>query len=149
LKKLAAIGTVALISLAGVSGQVSAAEPTSESTVIKTVGTKSSVHAQAETEIASVTSLPTPQPGQKNRSSGNFSVENLPPGTYALKFVVEGGNPGTHFNVMKDVSGGIDPTIWTDVYSGNTTSVQTDRSFYIANPSGADSNFIVKVYALH
>ncbi|SMF71096.1 DeoR family transcriptional regulator [Priestia filamentosa] len=138
------VGTVAMLSLAGVSGQVSAAEPTA----IK-VGTESSVKAQAETQIAAVTSLSTPQEGQKNRSSGNFSVENLPAGTYALKFVVEGANSGTHFNVMKDVSGGTDPTIWSNVYSGNTTDVQTDRSFYIANPSGTNSNFTVKVYALH
>ncbi|MDY0943697.1 MULTISPECIES: DeoR family transcriptional regulator [Priestia] len=144
--KKVVIGTVAALSLVGVSGQVSAAEPT----VIKT-GTveESDIHAQAETEIASVTSLATPQEGQKNRSSGNFSVENLPEGTYALKFVVEGAKPGTHFNVMKDVSGGIDPTIWSNIYDGNTTDVQTDRSFYISNPSGADSNFVVKVYALH
>lgn len=142
--KKTVVGTVVMLSLAGVSGQVSAAEPTA----IK-VGTESSVKAQAETQIAAVTSLSTPQEGQKNRSSGNFSVENLPAGTYALKFVVEGANSGTHFNVMKDVSGGTDPTIWSNVYSGNTTDVQTDRSFYIANPSGTNSNFTVKVYALH
>lgn len=141
------VGTVAMLSLAGVSGQVSAAEPTAIKT--STVGPESSVKAQAETQIAAVTSLSTPQEGQKNRSSGNFSVENLPAGTYALKFVVEGANSGTHFNVMKDVSGGTDPTIWSNVYSGNTTDVQTDRSFYIANPSGTNSNFTVKVYALH
>lgn len=141
------VGTVAMLSLAGVSGQVSAAEPTAIKT--STVGTESSVKAQAETQIAAVTSLSTPQEGQKNRSSGNFSVENLPAGTYALKFVVEGANSGTHFNVMKDVSGGTDSTIWSNVYSGNTTDVQTDRSFYIANPSGTNSNFTVKVYALY
>lgn len=141
------VGTVAMLPLAGVSGQVSATEPTTIKT--STVGTESSVQAQAETQIAAVTSLSTPQEGQKNRSSGNFSVENLPAGTYALKFVVEGTNSGTHFNVMKDVSGGTDPTIWSNVYSGNTTDVQTDRSFYIANPSGTNSNFTVKVYALH
>jgi hypothetical protein len=144
--KKVVIGTVAALSLVGVSGQVSAAEQT----VIKTGAVdESAIHAQAETEIASVTSLPTPQEGQKNRSSGNFSVENLPEGTYALKFVVEGANPGTHFNVMEDVSGGFDPTIWSNIYDGNTTDVQTNRSFYISNPSGADSNFVVKVYALH
>jgi hypothetical protein len=141
------VGTVAMLSLSGVSGQVLAAEPTAIKN--STVGTESSVKAQAETQIAAVTSLSTPQEGQKNRSSGNFSVENLPAGTYALKFVVEGTNSGTHFNVMKDVSGGTDPTIWSNVYSGNTTDVQTDRSFYIANPSGTNSNFTVKVYALH
>ncbi|WP_308201666.1 hypothetical protein [Priestia endophytica] len=107
------VGTVAMLSLAGVSGQVSATEPTAIKT--STVGTESSVQAQAETQIAAVTSLSTPQEGQKNRSSGNFSVENLPAGTYALKFVVEGTNSGTHFNVMKDVSGGTDPTIWSNV----------------------------------
>ncbi|MCY8233496.1 DeoR family transcriptional regulator [Priestia endophytica] len=147
MKKLV-VGTVAMLSLAGVSGQVSAAEPAAIKT--STVGTENSIKVQAaETQIAAVTSLSTPQEGQKNRSSGNFSVENLPAGTYALKFVVEGGNSGTHFNVMKDVSGGTDPTIWSNVYSGNTTDVQTDRSFYIANPSGTNSNFTVKVYALH
>lgn len=147
MKKLV-VGTVAMLSLAGVSGQVSAAESAAIKT--STVGTENSIKAQAaETQIAAVTSLSTPQEGQKNRSSGNFSVENLPAGTYALKFVVEGANSGTHFNVMKDVSGGTDPTIWSNVYSGNTTDVQTDRSFYIANPSGTNSNFTVKVYALH
>ncbi|MFB7641156.1 hypothetical protein [Peribacillus butanolivorans] len=96
--KKVVVGTVAILSLAGVSGQVSAAEATAMET--RTVGAESSIQAQAETEIAAVTSLPNPQEGQNNRSSGNFSVENLPEGTYALKFVVEGANPGTHFNVM-------------------------------------------------
>ncbi|MBP1082555.1 peptidoglycan-binding protein [Bacillus capparidis] len=43
------VGTVALLSLAGVSGQVSAAETS-------TVGAKSSLQAQAETQVAAVSS---------------------------------------------------------------------------------------------
>jgi peptidoglycan hydrolase-like protein with peptidoglycan-binding domain len=47
--KKVVVGTVAMLSLAGVSGQVSAAE-------ISTVGATSSVQAQAKTQIAAVTS---------------------------------------------------------------------------------------------
>lgn len=59
------------------------------------------------------------------------------------------GGSGTKFNVMRDVSGGTDPVIWRDIYNGNTTGVNTHRAFYIANPSGADANFTVSVYAIH
>ncbi|WP_369899802.1 hypothetical protein [Bacillus manliponensis] len=45
----------------------------------------------SQTLVASVTSSSAPMKGQKNRSSGNFSIENLPPNTYALKWVIYGG----------------------------------------------------------
>ncbi|WJE55749.1 hypothetical protein QRE66_29905 (plasmid) [Bacillus cereus] len=103
----------------------------------------------SETLVASVTSAPTPMDGQKNRSSGNFSIQNLPENTYALKWVIVGASDGIRFNVMRDVSAGKDPVIWNNIYSGNSTDVKTHRSFYISNPSGASGNFTVNVYAIH
>lgn len=96
--------------------------------------------------IATVTSEARPQGGQKNRSSGNFSVESLPSGTYALRWTAP---PGVYFNVMRDVSGGKDPVVFSNISDGTTTSPTTSRSYYIANPSGAYSDFNVSVYALY
>lgn len=47
------------------------------------MGTASSIQAQAETQIATVTSLPNPQEGGIVETLANLSE-----GTYALKFVV-------------------------------------------------------------
>lgn len=96
--------------------------------------------------IASITSEARPQSGQKNRSSGNFAIETLPSGTYALKWYAP---EGVRFNVMRDKSGGKDPVVFSTVSDGTTTSPLTSRSYYIANPSGADSDFNVSVYALY
>lgn len=105
-------------------------------------------------EIASVISGPGPSSGQKNRSSGNFSIDSLPLGTSSLywQVVTQDGqsiDPNISFNVMDDRSAASDPVIFRGVFNGAITSVRTDRSYYISNPSGANQNFIVKVYAVY
>lgn len=105
-------------------------------------------------EVASVLSQPKPQNGQNNRSSGNFSIESLPSGTTALYWQVVRQNgtselSGVSFRVMRDKSAGKDPVIFNGLANGYTSSVRTSRNFYIANPSGATENFIVKVYAVY
>ncbi|MDO8161668.1 DeoR family transcriptional regulator [Bacillus toyonensis] len=105
----------------------------------------------AEQLIATVFSQSTPLPGQKNRSSGNFSTEFLPPGTLYLKWIITGGGDPDiiSFNVMKDVSAGTDPVIFSGVLSGNRTNVVSERSLYIANPKNALDPFTVSVYAIY
>jgi hypothetical protein len=110
------------------------------------VAQKAELNQARTTLIASVRSAPRPQSGQKHRSSGNFAIENLPGGTKALIWRVKDGN-GIHFDVMRDVSGGRDPVVWSNLHHNSRTNVKTNRSFYIANPRGATGDFIVEVYA--
>lgn len=103
------------------------------------------------TQIASVTSGGTPQPGQSHRSSGNFSTEQLPAGTTGLQWEVSGTeNPGAvTFDVMEDKTAAIDPTIFAGVKSGKQTEIYSARRLYIANPAGSQGgNFVVTVYAI-
>lgn len=93
-----------------------------------------------EAGCASVTSEPQPQSGQDHRSSGNFSTEGC--GGTQLRWTCP---EGIEFDVMKDVSLGQDPTIFSHVSNGEVTSMYQDRSLYIANPTGASSNFTVAV----
>lgn len=107
----------------------------------------------AQQLIASITSDPRPQSGQKHRSSGNFSTEGAPSGTHNIQWTIamsDGSSPdGITFDVMKDVSGGTDPTIWSGVRNGSQTSYSSYRSVYIANPSGASKSFTVLAYAVY
>ncbi|OAB41433.1 DeoR family transcriptional regulator [Paenibacillus glacialis] len=101
--------------------------------------------------VASIRSEKSPLSGQSHRSSGNFSTEVLPTGTKRLLWEVVGGGVDPYditFDVKKDVSGGSDPTELSGVISGNTSKVINARSLYIANPSGAQSSFIVNVYVV-
>lgn len=72
------------------------------------------METKATVEIARVISGKEPQPGQKNRSSGNFSTENLPAGTKYLKWeVIGGGDPDfISFNVMEDKSAAIGQVLY-------------------------------------
>ncbi|WP_257129830.1 hypothetical protein [Bacillus cereus] len=103
--------------------------------------------------VAVVSSSPRPLSGQSYRSSGNFAIEyeSLPQGTYGLEWKVEAVTPppsNLNFGVAKDVSGS-DPKIWPTLYSGDITSVQTSRNFYIGGPQNATTEFQVYVYALY
>ncbi|MNW51716.1 hypothetical protein D3C74_292090 [compost metagenome] len=102
--------------------------------------------------ISSVTSTPTPQPGQSSRSSGNFSTDTLPPNTINFQWeITSTGNDDPNsisFIVAKDVSGGSDPTIFSNVVNGKYTDVYESKSLYIAKPNDATSNFVVSVYAI-
>lgn len=101
--------------------------------------------------INSVTSEKQPHAGQRNRSSANFSTEGIPNGTKKLVWEIEGDieTKAIKFNVMQDKSVAIDPTIFTDVFSGKETDVKSARFLYIANPKGATSSFKVNVYAVY
>ncbi|MBH5318808.1 DeoR family transcriptional regulator [Paenibacillus sp. GSMTC-2017] len=108
-------------------------------------------NVQTRELVASIRSEKAPLSGQKNRSSGNFSTEVLPTGTKRLLWEVEGGGVDPYditFNVMRDVSAGTDPVELEGVITGNASRVVSARSLYIANPSGAQSSFVVKVYAI-
>jgi hypothetical protein len=103
--------------------------------------------------MASAVSGPTPQEGQKHRSSGDFSTDSMPSGTVAWKWAVTNHpNPNAvRFDVKHDISAGIDTTWFEDVYDGKQTTndMKKERTLYIANPSGAgDDSFTVEVYAV-
>ncbi|MGR5897577.1 DeoR family transcriptional regulator [Bacillus cereus] len=106
--------------------------------------------------LATVQSGKNVQPGQKHRSSGDFSM-TVPSGTKELYFFVasatdpndEDKQHEIHFDVERDKSGGKDKTVYKDVHDGyTTTNLQSDRKFYISNPSGATKDFQVLIYAV-
>lgn len=101
--------------------------------------------------ISTVVSQPKPQDGQKNRSSDNFSTMSIPSGTKYLLFEVAEApdNDSVFFNVMLDKTAATDPTIYYNEGNGNRTNIiEKSDSLYISNPSGATTNFEVKIYAL-
>lgn len=107
----------------------------------------------SSTFLVAVTSDATEQPDQDNRSSGNFSTEGAPAGTKQLQFFVDNASNDNYasisFNVMLDKSAWIDPVVYKGVKSGDKRDYQSERSFYIANPSGTGGNkFVVNVYAV-
>ena len=89
---------------------------------------------------ASVTSEPEPQAGQSERSSGNFSTENC-----VGKQLKWSCPQGLSFDVKKDRSAASDPTIFSGVANGTITTIEKERSLYIANPKNAVENFLVEV----
>ena len=104
--------------------------------------------------IAEVRSQGTPLPGQKNRSSDNVTF-TIPAGTLQLRYNVTGSpNAATvTFNVMKDVTLGIDPVIAKDVKSSSVSPVsdyQSGTRYYIANPGNNPGNppFVVELWAV-
>ncbi|MEL6142169.1 MAG: DeoR family transcriptional regulator [Bacteroidota bacterium] len=99
--------------------------------------------------LSYVSSGPTPQAGQNNRSSGNFTTDEIPAGATGLYWEIYGINAkDISFNVMMDHSGGADPVIFTDVKNGFTTKPVVNRKLYIANPKNSKAIFTVRVYAL-
>lgn len=101
--------------------------------------------------ISTVVSQPKPQDGQKNRSSNNFSTTGIPSGTKYLLFEVGDApdNDSVFFNVMLDKTAATDPVIYFNEANGNRTNImEKSDSLYISNPSGATTNFEVKIYAI-
>ena len=100
-------------------------------------------------QIASVTSDQQPQDGQKHRSSGNFSTEDVPGGFSKFAWEISGVPvpDGISFDVMEDRSAARDHTIYDDLTDGSETGIEEKRQLYIANPKGANSSFLVTVYA--
>ncbi|MDZ3952422.1 phosphatidylinositol-specific phospholipase C [Bacillus thuringiensis] len=107
---------------------------------------------EKEVLVATASSEARPLSGQKNRSGQNFKIDNLPVGTKELKWVVEpvGSEQPSNilFNVMIDVSFGTDPVRWSKLSDQSRTEAYTNSKYYIANPSGAEQRFIVKIYAI-
>lgn len=99
--------------------------------------------------IASITSQAQPQPGQHNRSSGNFGTQDAPAGTQKIQwFITENDNfKNIVFNVMKDVPLWTDPVIFRGLRNGDITSYVSERQLYIANPENAGGHtFIVQAW---
>jgi hypothetical protein len=107
--------------------------------------------------IATVRSQGEPQRGQKGRSSGNFSTDNMPQGYNSLCWQVSetsAVNPsGIKFNVMEDLRVLKDKSIFRDVTPSAKTDIKKARNLYISSPSGAYDKFgntvgfAVNVYA--
>ncbi len=81
---------------------------------------------------------------QDNRSSHNFSTKGMTKGKYLLWTVED----GIAFNVMIDKTAAKDPTILRNITNGARTPysgdiVENDK-LYIANPSGAKEDFVVR-----
>lgn len=107
---------------------------------------------EKEILISQISSESSPLSGQQNRSSQNFKIDSLPVGTKELKWVIvpsEKDYPSTiSFNVMIDVSLGIDSTRWKNISHESRTEAYTNTKYYIASPIGATSKFTVKIYAI-
>ena len=105
-----------------------------------------------ETKRGSIISQPSPQSGQKNRSSGNFSLGSIQ--NQQVRVILRDANGREayiSFRVMYDKSADTDPTIWSNVRNGSIVTVPSGASsgnLYIANPNGANSNFTVEFYTL-
>lgn len=100
------------------------------------------------TLLTTVTSEPTPQEGQNERSSGNFSTEGAPSDSTIIWVVGDNDHADTiSFDVKEDKTLASDPVIWPGVFSCSQNRYESSRSFYIANPAGAGvNNFTVSVY---
>lgn len=101
-----------------------------------------------ETKKASIVSEKQPLPGQSNRSSGNFKLADT--GGKKVRVVIKNANrqeANIKFKVKRDKSMDTDPDIWTNVGNG-TILDPVYYDLYIANPSGATSNFTVEFYTL-
>ncbi|WP_255293913.1 phosphatidylinositol-specific phospholipase C [Bacillus toyonensis] len=107
---------------------------------------------EKEVFISQISSESNPLSGQKNRSSQNFNITNLPTGTKGLKWIIEptgkDNASAISFNVMTDVSLGTDSVRWKNLSDQSRTEAYTNTKYYIANPNGATSKFTVKVYAI-
>ena len=49
---------------------------------------------------------------------------------------------------MVDVSLGLDRVSWSNISNESRTAADTNSKYYIANPSGVNHPFTVKVYAI-
>jgi hypothetical protein len=111
-----------------------------------------SAYAATEAErikIVEITSLGKPQPGQKHRSSGNFSTQGVPGGFSKFYWEVSGTQQpdSVKFDVKRDKSGGTDPVIYPNLKNKSVTDIQQIRSLYIADPKGSyGGDFRVTVY---
>jgi hypothetical protein len=108
-----------------------------------------------EVLVAEIRSDGSPRPGQRERSSANFSLAAVPEGVRELRWRTEPDSAQIRFHVMVDIRANSDHRVLSNVVSGGRTALPLEREslsrrgFYIAEPSGsANSDFVVKVYAL-
>ncbi len=99
--------------------------------------------------IASVVSEPMPLPGQTSRSSGNFDLNSIRVGEIFRVVVVQGRTQTSriHFNLKRDIRGGIDPIVDPDMHTALYKRVSDYPLYpvYIADPKGArTSRFAVQ-----
>jgi len=107
------------------------------------------VQVEAPEKIATIRSEGQPQDGQDNRSSDNFTIGNIPSYATKLQWKIVDGPTNAKFDVMKDISFGIDETIFNDLTDGSETEIKTSEDFYIARPENTDGeSFTVEVYAI-
>lgn len=107
------------------------------------------VEVEAPEKIATIRSEGEPQEGQDNRSSDNFSIQNIPSYATKLQWKIIDGPTDAHFDIMHDDSFGIDETIFYDLHDGSVTEIETSDEFYIARPKNTDGeSFTVEVYAI-
>ncbi|MBW4600950.1 MAG: hypothetical protein KME29_15490 [Calothrix sp. FI2-JRJ7] len=97
------------------------------------------VKSQTST-CACIRSDAVPQPGQDNRSSGNFSTQGC---GHKLRWDVA---KSITFNVMEDRSAARDRTLFRNLGQNSVTNNPNKRSLYIAKPKGAAGNFDVCAY---
>ena len=109
----------------------------------------------AEILITEIRSDRDPRQGQRDRSSPNFSLAEIPEGTTELIWRTEPDTGKIRFNVMADIRANSDHRVLSNIASGARTPLPREREslsrrgFYIANPSGSEQDvFVVKVYAL-
>ncbi|MGG1573516.1 NucA/NucB deoxyribonuclease domain-containing protein [Fictibacillus sp. NRS-1165] len=112
-------------------------------------GDRFHVQVEAPEKIATIRSEGQPQDGQDNRSSDNFTIGNIPPYATKLQWKIVDGPKDVKFDVMKDISFGVDETIYYDLQDGSETEIKTSEDFYIARPENTDGeSFTVEVYAI-
>jgi serine/threonine protein kinase len=107
---------------------------------------------QKKMEVAGIISEPRPQEGQKNRASGNFSLDSIPAGTlFKVEVTNLDGrkNPNIQFKIQYDISLAKDPTLAWDVQHGSVYKKPDGpaRSLYIAVPKRASNQFRVRIYS--
>jgi hypothetical protein len=107
------------------------------------------VQVEAPEKIATIRSEGQPQDGQDNRSSDNFTIENIPSYATKLQWKIVDGPTNAKFDVMKDISFDTDETIFYDLTDGSETEIKKSEDFYIARPENTDGeSFTVEVYAI-
>ncbi|MFD0769209.1 hypothetical protein ACFQZ1_09950 [Bacillus sp. CGMCC 1.60114] len=79
-----------------------------------------------------------------------FSTENMPEGTRHLQWEIGaiGDLEAISFDVIEDISGGIDYIIFKHVLHKNRTKVVRKKSLYIENVKNAPSKVKIQVYAI-
>lgn len=100
--------------------------------------------------IAEISSDWQPLPGETERSSDNFSLSAIPPGTTQLCWEVQGpSSASVRFDVQRHRALQPDPVVYAGVVDGSLTPATPSPDVYIANPTAAEARgFTVAVYAV-